>query len=75
MKVNYTNIIFNNSKKGIAPICCKINTGFINLFFKQLNVTKILSGRDLTAMSTDAVSFQRVAEDSDYTIFEVRYQQ
>ncbi|MBR0384310.1 MAG: hypothetical protein IJH61_06470, partial [Eubacteriaceae bacterium] len=52
-------------------ILVKLNPSYL----KQLNVTKILSGRDLTAMSTDAVSFQSVAEDSGYTIFEVRYQQ
>ncbi|MBQ3335140.1 MAG: hypothetical protein IJG85_06105 [Eubacteriaceae bacterium] len=52
-------------------ILVKLNPSYL----KQLNVTKILSGRNLTAMSTDAVSFQSVAEDSGYTIFEVRYQQ
>ncbi len=51
-------------------ISIKMNPSYL----KRLGVTKILSGRDLTLLSTDAVSFKKVAEDSGYFIFVVNYQ-
>ncbi|MBR0383197.1 MAG: hypothetical protein IJH61_00720, partial [Eubacteriaceae bacterium] len=52
-------------------IIIKMNPSYL----KRLKVTKILSGRDLTAMSTPSVAIKKITEDSGYYIYDVTYQQ
>ncbi|MBQ3335141.1 MAG: hypothetical protein IJG85_06110 [Eubacteriaceae bacterium] len=52
-------------------ISIKMNPSYL----KRLGVTKLLSGRDLTAISTPSVAFKKIAEDSGYYIYDVTYQQ
>ncbi len=42
-------------------------------YLKKLKVSKILSGRDLTPLSTESVSFKQIGEDSGCYIFAVQY--